>query len=169
MSKFNVTLAELWTLEKGAKVQYLRTLVGGEVLCQFDSLSSDLEITYPLMVEYVIKGLSLYFSPVNLLSKQKRAMSRRMRKPHGTKVGWFTASFIDLNEYLDFSPEIKLCDKIGVSELNWKNWIVCLIAGVIKCMCRFLTVNIFRLKISYHVWTIEDFWIYLWRCSRTFL
>ena len=38
---FNMTLAVSETLEMGAKIQYLRTLVRGEFLRQFESLSAD--------------------------------------------------------------------------------------------------------------------------------
>ena len=38
---FNMTLVATGTLEMGAKIQYLRTLVRGEVLRQFDLLSAD--------------------------------------------------------------------------------------------------------------------------------
>ena len=64
-----MTLMASGTLETGAKVQYLRTLVRGEALHQFDSLYADVEITEPLTVEYIIKGLALYFPPVNFLLK----------------------------------------------------------------------------------------------------
>ena len=47
---FNITLAGAGTLETGAKVQYRHILVHGDALYQFDSFSSDLEITEPLTV-----------------------------------------------------------------------------------------------------------------------
>ena len=58
-----------------AKVKYLLKLVRGEVLRQFDSLSSDVKITESLTVEYIINGFKLYFPPVNWLSKQKLVLS----------------------------------------------------------------------------------------------
>ena len=74
-----MTLAESGTLESGAKYQYLSTLVRGEALRQFDLFSADVEGTKILNVDYIIKGFSHYFSPVNFLSKQKRTMSRVMK------------------------------------------------------------------------------------------
>ena len=71
---FNMTLAASGTLEVGAKIRYLSTLVRGKVLIQFDLLSADVEIRQTLNVDDIIKGLAQYFFPVNLLSKQKRAM-----------------------------------------------------------------------------------------------
>ena len=38
---FNMTIAALWALEAGAKIQYLCTLVCELALHQFDSLSAD--------------------------------------------------------------------------------------------------------------------------------
>ena len=65
----NMTTAVSGTLETGTKVKYLRVLVCGEALRHFDLLSSDVESTEPLTVEYIINGLSLYFPPVHSLSK----------------------------------------------------------------------------------------------------
>ena len=64
---FNMTLAASGTLEAGTKIQYLRTLFHVEVLRQFDPLSADVESTKTLNIEDIIKGLSQYFPPVNLL------------------------------------------------------------------------------------------------------
>ena len=62
---FNMTLATSGTIETSAEIQYLCTLVRGESLRQFDSLSSDVEITQTLNVENIIKVLVQYFPPVN--------------------------------------------------------------------------------------------------------
>ena len=57
-SNFNMTLAESRTLGADTKVQYFCTLVCGEALCQFDSLSYDVEGTKLLKVEAIILGLA---------------------------------------------------------------------------------------------------------------
>ena len=62
---FNITLAVSRALVRGAKIQYLRTLVCGEALRQFDLLSDDVEGTNPLTVLNIILGLALYGFPVN--------------------------------------------------------------------------------------------------------
>ena len=54
---FNMTLAATGTLDMGAKIQYLRTLVYCKALRQFDSFYSDMKITETLNVEYNIKDL----------------------------------------------------------------------------------------------------------------
>ena len=71
---FNMTLAASGALEADAEFQYLRTLVRGGALRQFESLSDNVESTKILDVDYIIRGLAQYFPPVNFLSKQKRAM-----------------------------------------------------------------------------------------------
>ena len=52
---FNMTLATSGTLEMAAKYQYICTLVHGETLCQFDSLSSDIEGTQPLLLMILLR------------------------------------------------------------------------------------------------------------------
>ena len=58
---FNMTLAVTGNLDMEAKIQYLCTLVRGEALRQFDLLSSDVENTETLNVDYYIMCLALYF------------------------------------------------------------------------------------------------------------
>ena len=61
-----MTLVDAGTLEMEAKVQYLHTLLFGEELRQFDSLSIDVKNTETsLDVDYLIKGLAWYFPPIN--------------------------------------------------------------------------------------------------------
>ena len=55
---FNMTLSASGTLGADLKFQYLRTLVRGEALRQFESLYSDVESTETLNVDYIIRGLS---------------------------------------------------------------------------------------------------------------
>ena len=54
---FNMTLAETGALYMDAKIQYLRTLVYGEALRQFDLFSADVENIETLNVDCYIKGL----------------------------------------------------------------------------------------------------------------
>ena len=80
IKKFNTTIPEIGTLNMDTKSQYLCTLVCGEALCYFDLLSADMGNTETLNLDYYIKGLELYYPLVNLLSKQKRAMRRGIKK-----------------------------------------------------------------------------------------
>ena len=64
-----ITLESSVSLKDGTKAQYLRMLVHGESLRQFDVLSSDLEGVTPVTLEYIILGLGAYFFPINALYK----------------------------------------------------------------------------------------------------
>ena len=77
---FITTLAASGTLEADTEFQYRRTLVREESLRQFDLLSTDIESKETLNMDYIIRGLSQYFPPVNLLPKQKRTMRRGIQK-----------------------------------------------------------------------------------------
>ena len=70
VSNFNMTFAATGTLETGEKIRYLCMLVRGEALHHFYLLHADLEITEILNMEYIIKGVSLYFPLMNLLLKK---------------------------------------------------------------------------------------------------
>ena len=54
---FNMNIAASGMMGKDVKAKYLRTLVRGEVLLQFDSIYDDVEGTDPLTVENIILGL----------------------------------------------------------------------------------------------------------------
>ena len=56
--------------------------------------------------------------PVNVLSKQKRAIRRGMRKSHGLKVRHYAAILIDLYKYLDVLPGSKASENNCVTVLN---------------------------------------------------
>ena len=106
-----MNLALLGTLEMGAKIEYLRTLVRGEALRKFDLFTDDMEGMNPLTVETIILGLYSYFFPVNSLSKQKCAMHRGIRNPRGFKLRQYVAHLIDLNKYFYFFPGAKISGK----------------------------------------------------------
>ena len=50
---FKMTLEASGTLQDAAKIQYLRTLVHGEALRQFDMIYADFEIITPLTLETI--------------------------------------------------------------------------------------------------------------------
>ena len=56
---FNMNLEASGMMETSTKVQYLHTLVSGEALHQFDSMSVDAESANHLTVEAIILGLGL--------------------------------------------------------------------------------------------------------------
>ena len=114
----NITLTASRTPGKGKKSQYRRTIVLGYALCQFNSLSLDIERTKILNVDDIIKSSAQYFPHVNSLSKQKRTMRRGMKKTREITVRSYAARLIDLNAYLSSFTEENLNDKIGVNKLN---------------------------------------------------
>ena len=61
MKNFNTTLAASGTLAMGTKIQYICTIVCGEALHPFDSLSDDVKGANPLNAETIILGLASYF------------------------------------------------------------------------------------------------------------
>ena len=112
-----MTLLASGTLEAGAKYQYLRTLVCGEALRQFDLLSAEIEITETLNIDSIIRCLSQYFPPVNLLKIEAHNASWN-EKPRSLSVRRYAACLIDLNDYLASFLGATLTDKIGVTKLN---------------------------------------------------
>ena len=113
------TLASMVTIKTKAKVQYICTLVRGEVLRKVYLISVDMRnIETTLEVNFLLKGLAWYPPPVNLLSKKKRAMHHCMKNPRLLKVRRYTVHEIDLNEYLSSFPGATMADKMGVTELN---------------------------------------------------
>ena len=115
---YKMTLEASVTLEAGAKYQYLCTLFRGEPLCQFDSLSADIEGTETPNVDYIIRGLAQYFPFANLLSKQKRVMRCGMKKTLSLTVRRYAARFIDINKYLASFTGVTFTDNIRVTKLN---------------------------------------------------
>ena len=82
---------------------------------QFELLSSDVENTETLNVDYYIRSLALYFTPLDSLLKQKFAMRRGMKKLCSLKVRRYAVCLVDMNEYLAYLPEATLSDKIDVT------------------------------------------------------
>ena len=58
VSNFNMTLTVSGTMEAGARIQYICTLVRGEALSHFVSLSADVESMQTLNVDDIIRSLA---------------------------------------------------------------------------------------------------------------
>ena len=87
-----------------AKIKYLHTMVRGEELRQFDTLSAEVGSTTLENLTSISLGLGTHFLPVNALSRQNCAMRRGTRKTCGLKVRCYADHLIDINEYLDVFP-----------------------------------------------------------------
>ena len=84
---FQMTLEASGTLASGANIQYLCTLVRGEVLRQLDTFSVEVGSIATTYLNRIVSGLVLYFFPTNVVSNQNHVMHCRMKKPRKFKVG----------------------------------------------------------------------------------
>ena len=110
---FQITLKASGSHTTSAKIQYLLTLLHGEAIRQIDTLCVEVGSTNTTHLNRIILGLCTYFFLINMLSKQKRAMSRGMRRVRKLKVRRYTACMIDINKHLEAFPGYKASDKIG--------------------------------------------------------
>ena len=164
-----MTLESSEMLKYDTNIWHLCTLVRGEVLRQFDTLSAEVEGATPVTLAYIILGLGTYGFPVNVMSKQKCTMRHGIRKTCALKVRFYAYCFVDLNEYLAVLLGAKISNKIWVTKLNeialnsmsssWSNQ-----EYVQGFYCEYN-----NLKICKNVWAHINCRIYLWMCSRIFL
>ena len=68
---FKMMLEASVTLVTNAKLQYIRTILNGEELRQFDTFCDQLGITNTAHVRPIVLGVGTYSLPFNALSKQK--------------------------------------------------------------------------------------------------
>ena len=160
-----MTIESSQTLVDNVKIKYLCTMVRGEALTHFDTLSAEVGSTsFENLKIYFWFGYVLF--PVNTLSKKYRTIFCGINKPYFFKVRLYTYPMIDPNDYLS----VFLGDNFFEMELNeiflnrvpnsWSRQAY--VQGV-------LLWNHYLLKISKHAWTHVNSRIYLWRCCRTFL
>ena len=70
----NMTNEASGTFVASTNIQYLHTLIHGEALHQFNTLSDERLITTSENLKSIIFALGTYFFPANAISKQKHAM-----------------------------------------------------------------------------------------------
>ena len=104
VSNFNMTLEASSTMDVGTDFWCPRNLFRREALRQFDLFSADVKSTETLNVDYIIRGLAQYFPPVNLLSKQKRAMRRGIKKPCSLTVRCYYCSWFQVKLTFTWNP-----------------------------------------------------------------
>ena len=80
-------------------------------------MSADVKGTETLNVDYIIRGLAQYVSPLNYIYT-KGHNSPWNKKTRSLTVRRYTLRLIDLNEYLASFLGATLTDNIGVTELN---------------------------------------------------
>ena len=113
-----MTLKASGMLHNLANIQYLCMIVSAEVLRQFDTLSSDVESSTPLILEAIVLRLGMYFFPVNAMSKKNCAMCRKIRNPYGLKVRCYAARLVGLKKYLASFPGSKMTGKSVMTDSN---------------------------------------------------
>ena len=80
------------------------------MLRQFERLSAEFASTTLENLTSIILGLGMYFFPVHAMPKQKRAMRRGTREPHGFEVRFYTDCLIDIEDYLAVLPGVQESD-----------------------------------------------------------
>ena len=98
VKNYNMALDILGTLAENSKLQYIRTLLHGEVLRQFDNFCAQVGSTTMSHFNQVVLGLEKYFFPVGVLSKQKLVIRRKMINLHNSRVLLYAACMIYINE-----------------------------------------------------------------------
>ena len=110
-----------WVLRRNhssCKNQYLHTLLRGEALHEFETLSAHIDHTTNKILNKIIFGQGTYFFPISALSKKNHALRHGMRNPIKLKIRRYAAHLIELNEYLNIFPGSNMNNKIGGTELN---------------------------------------------------
>ena len=74
MKKFKIVVDGTGTTTVAGKINYLRNLLRGKALREFDKLSSQKSGTNNTHMKFIQEGLLGYLPPINALSKQNRVM-----------------------------------------------------------------------------------------------
>ena len=105
------------TILAGEKIQYLHTLVRGETLHQFDTLSDELVSTTSENLTSIFLGLNTYFF-LFMLYLKKSTMRHGMRNLRSLKARHYTARLIGLNKYWPVFPCVKASESFYKTKLN---------------------------------------------------
>ena len=103
MKNFNRVVERTGTTTAAGNINYLRALLCGEELREFDKLASQNAGTNNTHLKFIQEGLLGVFI-INALSKQKRAMRCDMCKPQDTPFKCFTTRLMELKNYLPLFP-----------------------------------------------------------------
>ena len=100
------------------KINYIRTLLHGKSLWEFDELASQNAGTKNSHLKFIQEGLLRYYFPINALSKQNRAMGSAIYKPQELSFKRFVAHITELKNYLPLPPSSSATNKTLPKELN---------------------------------------------------
>ena len=91
MKNFKRYFERTGTTKAAEKISYIRTLVCGEALQEFDELASQNAGTDNSHLKFIQEGSLGYFPLINTLYKKKRVIRRAMRKPQDIPFKRFAA------------------------------------------------------------------------------
>ena len=118
MKDFKTGIDGTGTTSAPGKNQFLRIMLRGESLREFDVIASQIGSTANGHLKQIKEILLSYFLSLNALNKQKRAMRRAMRKPQHLQFKIFAARLTELNNYLPLLPGSSAAKKMDPEELN---------------------------------------------------
>ena len=106
------------TTSVSGTIKYIRTMLHGESLREFDELASQNNGMASYHLKHITDSLLGYIPPINALSKKKRTMHRAMRKPWYLTFKCFIARLTELNNCLPLFPRSSNANKMTPKELN---------------------------------------------------
>ena len=106
------------TKKFSGRINFLRTLLRGEALGEFDILASQKNGMTNTHYNYIKGGLLEYFTPYNTLTNKKRAMCRYLKKPRILTMKRLATRLTELNNCLPFFPCSDASKKMEEQELN---------------------------------------------------
>ena len=118
MKKFKIVIHGTGTTSVAGRIKYLKALLRGESLREFEDLESQVLGTTNSHLNFIKEGLLGYFIIIHALSNQKRAMLRARCKPRYLPFKRFAAWLIKLKTYLSLFPISSPSKNIPPEELN---------------------------------------------------
>ena len=93
-------------------------MLRGQALREFDELQSQYGGLTNNHLKLIQEGLLEYFFTINLLSNQKFATRRAIRKPQSMTFNRFAARLIEMNNFLPLFPGLDVSRKMEPEERN---------------------------------------------------
>ena len=81
MKYFKIAIDGTGTMSANRKIHFLRNLLHGEALREFDDLAGQVAGTTNVHLKYIKEGLLRYFSPISTITKQNRDDMCYAKKP----------------------------------------------------------------------------------------
>ena len=117
MNNFKSAIDRTGNTLAAGKINYIRTILCGESLREFDKLASQNTGTNNQHLKFTHEGLLGVFQ-INSLFKQKRTMRCAMCKPREILFKLFSARLTELNNYLPLFLGLSASNKMHPEELN---------------------------------------------------